>query len=48
MKFEMRVVLEQLNYTGMIETVRIRKLGFPVRYKFNVFNERLTNKFFFI
>ncbi len=24
MKFEMRVVLEQLNYTGMIETVRIR------------------------
>jgi myosin XV len=40
MKFEMRVVLEQLNYTGMIETVRIRKLGFPVRYKFSVFNQR--------
>ena len=40
MKFEMKVVLEQLNYTGMLETIRIRKLGFPIRYKFQFFITR--------
>jgi myosin-15 len=33
MTYEMGVVLEQLCYTGMLETIRIRKLGYPVRYK---------------
>ncbi|CAG0891503.1 unnamed protein product [Darwinula stevensoni] len=40
MKFDMPVVLEQLRYTGMLETIRIRKLGYPVRMKFGQFSER--------
>ncbi len=37
MIFETGVVLEQLCYTGMLETIRIRKIGYPIRYKFQVF-----------
>ncbi|KAF4520564.1 hypothetical protein B566_EDAN011117 [Ephemera danica] len=40
MKFDMPIVLEQLRYTGMLETIRIRKTGYPVRMKFNQFLER--------
>ncbi|XP_062594386.1 unconventional myosin-XV-like isoform X8 [Saccostrea cucullata] len=40
MVFETQVVLDQLRYTGMLETIRIRKMGFPVRIKFPVFISR--------
>lgn len=40
MTFDLPVVLEQLRYTGMLETIRIRKLGFPIRMRFDQFLER--------
>jgi myosin-15 len=40
MSFDLPVVLEQLRYTGMLETIRIRKNGYPVRMKFHHFIER--------
>ncbi|KAK6169157.1 hypothetical protein SNE40_020262 [Patella caerulea] len=40
MKFDDNVILTQLQYTGMMETVRIRKMGFPIRVKFPHFIER--------
>jgi myosin-15 len=43
-KLELSVVLEQLRNTGMLETVRIRKLGFPRRYLFEQFAKRLIQR----
>ncbi|PVD39191.1 hypothetical protein C0Q70_01819 [Pomacea canaliculata] len=40
MQFEDPVVMDQLRYTGMLETIRIRKMGYPVRLKFPVFIQR--------
>ena len=30
-KFDPKLVLDQLRYSGMLETVKIRRAGFPVR-----------------
>lgn len=38
--FEADVVMAQLRYSGLLETVRIRKEGFPVRLPFQAFVDR--------
>ncbi|XP_013418100.1 myosin-IIIb isoform X2 [Lingula anatina] len=38
--FEPRMVLEQLRYTGVLETTRIRHIGFPTRLPFHTFLDR--------
>lgn len=47
MRFDMPCVLQQLRYTGMLDTIRIRQCGYPVRLKFHPFVERYryTNSF---
>lgn len=39
-KFDPEVVLNQLRYSGMLETVKIRRTGFPVRRTFRDFLSR--------
>ncbi|MBN3297313.1 MYO10 protein, partial [Amia calva] len=39
-KFNPEVVLNQLRYSGMLETVKIRRAGFPVRRQFGDFYSR--------
>ncbi|XP_028593797.2 unconventional myosin-X isoform X2 [Podarcis muralis] len=39
-QFDQNVVLNQLRYSGMLETVRIRRAGFPVRRPFPDFHKR--------
>uniref|UniRef100_U3IHW3 Myosin X n=1 Tax=Anas platyrhynchos platyrhynchos TaxID=8840 RepID=U3IHW3_ANAPP len=39
-QFDQTVVLNQLRYSGMLETVRIRRAGFPVRRPFQDFYKR--------
>ncbi|CAM5117026.1 unnamed protein product [Natator depressus] len=39
-QFDQTVVLNQLHYSGMLETVRIRRAGFPVRRQFQDFYKR--------
>ncbi|XP_077009590.1 unconventional myosin-VIIb [Tamandua tetradactyla] len=38
--FDRELCLRQLRYSGMLETVQIRKSGFPVRYTFEEFAQR--------
>lgn len=42
--FEPDVVMAQLRYSGVLETVRIRKEGFPVRLPFQVFIDRYRSR----
>lgn len=37
MLFDRELCLRQLRYSGMMETIRIRKAGYPVRYTFSEF-----------
>ncbi|XP_053482052.1 unconventional myosin-X isoform X2 [Ictalurus furcatus] len=41
-EFDPEVVLNQLRYSGMLETVKIRRAGFPVRRTFSDFLHRYT------
>ncbi|XP_032422150.1 unconventional myosin-VIIa-like isoform X2 [Xiphophorus hellerii] len=36
-KFDRELCMRQLRYSGMMDTIRIRKLGYPVRHKFEDF-----------
>ncbi|XP_062999566.1 unconventional myosin-XV [Elgaria multicarinata webbii] len=38
--FETEIVSSQLRYSGILETIRIRKVGFPVRIPFQIFLDR--------
>ena len=40
MMFEVPIVYSQLRYSGMLETIRIRKMGYPVRLRFQLFADR--------
>ncbi|XP_042316884.1 unconventional myosin-VIIb [Sceloporus undulatus] len=40
MQFDRELCIRQLRYSGMMETIRIRKAGYPVRYSFADFFER--------
>lgn len=43
-QFDPDVVLNQLRYSGMLETVKIRRAGFPVRRTFNDFYSRSVHR----
>uniref|UniRef100_A0A8B9Q6R1 Myosin VIIB n=1 Tax=Apteryx owenii TaxID=8824 RepID=A0A8B9Q6R1_APTOW len=38
--FDRELCIQQLRYSGMMETIQIRKAGYPVRYTFEEFFER--------
>ncbi|KAJ8277066.1 hypothetical protein GJAV_G00071100 [Gymnothorax javanicus] len=40
MLFDRDLCIRQLRYSGMMETIRIRKAGYPIRYAFQEFLER--------
>lgn len=38
--FDRELCIQQLRYSGMMETVQIRRSGFPIRYTFDEFSQR--------
>ena len=46
--FECDLVLNQLKYSGMLETVKIRKAGFPVRRTYEDFLARYYHICFYV
>lgn len=47
-KFDPKIVLDQLRYSGMLETVRIRRAGFPVRIVYADFAFRYASMFVYV
>lgn len=45
MLFDRALCCRQLRYSGMMETIRIRRAGYPIRHGFPEFIERYVNKF---
>lgn len=43
-KFEIPLVVEQLRYCGIVETVKIRKASYPIRYGYADFIKRYECK----
>ncbi|KNC80887.1 hypothetical protein SARC_06769 [Sphaeroforma arctica JP610] len=41
--FDQNYILNQMKSVGMVDTIRIRQIGFPVRYTFPDFNEKFLN-----
>lgn len=41
-KFDPQLILTQLRYSGMVEAVKIRKLGFPIRISYKEFIQRFV------
>ena len=40
--FHSQRVFDQLRYAGMIETIKIRRMGYPIRYPHRDFYERFV------
>ena len=40
MMFDRELCCRQLRYSGMMETIRIRRAGYPIRHTFNEFVDR--------
>lgn len=40
MVFDRELCIQQLRYSGMVETIRIRKAGYPIRHTFEEFMQR--------
>ena len=38
--FDRELCCRQLRYSGMMETIRIRRAGYPIRHTFNEFVDR--------
>ena len=39
-KFDQELIYNQLLYAGMLETIRIRRMGYPIRYTLDDFFKR--------